>query len=165
MKRSVCIQLLVTASLLGPVAGCSERGAAGGAAVPDWGAQVADDGFDPNQAYPANTYFPRLGYYHPGARWFYPYPVNFYGGARGYYSAGAWLPAPAVLAASNRPDPARAFAYLAAHRRRARGAFGGSYAGGGGHYFGGGSWGEGGGEAHGVSRGGFGGFGHFSGGA
>jgi hypothetical protein len=162
VKRSVCVQLLVTASLLAPLGACSERGNSGAAAAAGVGSDVADDGFDPNQSYAPNAYFPRLGYYHPAAHWFFPYAVNFYRLGQGYFNGGTWSPLAQPLGLPSRPDASRAFAYLAAHRRRRSGGSG--YYGGFSHgIFGGGGGGIG--ESHGVSRGGFGASGHGSGGA
>jgi len=160
VKRSGNVRLLFSASLL--------AGAAVGAALVSScskpaPARVADDGFDPERTYTDNTYYPRLGYYHSGAHWFYPHPVNYFVPGQGYFYGGSWYPVAQTLMLLSRPDSSRAYAYLAAHRRRDDGT--GFWGYGGGGYHGGGSGGfyNGSGES-GISRGGFGEAGHAFGG-
>ena len=115
MKRSAQVRLLVTTSLLAPLAGCSQGGHPPGPAQAS--GLVAGGGddvtFDPTQTYANNAYVPGLGYYHAASQWWYPYPVNYYMPGFGYFWGGSWYGRPRVIVVPiSVPDSSRSYAWF-----------------------------------------------------
>lgn len=95
MKRSRHIQLFLTVS--GAIAGSLTAGCDRG--------DVEPPAVSPENTYTNNHYVEGAGYYHAPFRQWYPHPYNYYIPSQGYYYGGRWNTRPYESnVASSKPD-------------------------------------------------------------
>jgi hypothetical protein len=124
-----------------------------------------------DRMYANNEYIPGIGYYHAPYHAWFPHPYNYYDPVQGYFAGGLWRAMPWVATLSpSQPSSAAVAAALAAQRRQeeqrqqARSSLGGRSGFSGGWFSSARPAGSAPSAHPSIIRGGFGSFGHSSGG-